>query len=112
MVFLLRTFFLRVGGLSVIAASLIGALILLFSGGTTFSCLFLLSLIMGILSFELSLGIWTMGVDDSATLRGGVDTKERSIELTVVGGTSKDSKMLPGCWTEGFSICCEIPGVC
>ena len=72
MVFLLRTIFVRIGGLSVIAASLIEALILLFSGRAAFSCLFLLSLIMGVLSSELSEGIWTMGVDDSFSLRGGV----------------------------------------
>lgn len=71
-VFLLRALFLKVGGLSEMLASLTKALVLPFSGVAAFYCFFLLSIMMGVLSSESLVGIWTMGVDGSASLRGRV----------------------------------------
>lgn len=64
LVFVLWVAFSGVGGTSKVTASLIEALVHLFDGGTTFSCLFLFSLARGMSSSESSLGIWTVGVDD------------------------------------------------
>jgi len=61
-------------------ASLIEALVHLFGRGAAFSCLFLFSLEIRMLSSESSLGIWTVGVDDLAKLWGGVDAMEGSME--------------------------------
>ena len=67
-------------------ASLIEALVCLFDGGTTFSCLFLFNLAMGMSSSKSSLGIWTVGVGDLGKLWGGFDAMEGSIGLTITGG--------------------------
>ena len=80
--------FSGVGGTLEILACFIEALVHIFIIGTTISCifLFLLSLARGMSSSESSLGIWTVGVDDSGKLWGGVDAMEGSIGITVTGG--------------------------
>lgn len=87
-------------------ASLVEALVRLLDGEVMLSCLFLFIIAMERLSSESSLGIWIMGLDDSAKLWGGVNAVEGSIGLGVAGGgISREPKMLLGCCAEGFSTC-------
>lgn len=79
-------------------ASLIEALVHLFGREATFSCLFIFSLAMRRLSSKSSLGMWTVGVDDSGKLWDGVNVVGGSIGLANACGG-----MLLGYCSEGFS---------
>lgn len=67
-------------------SSLVEALVRPFGREETLSCLFLFSLAMGRLSSESSLGMWIVGLDDSAKLWDEVDVVGGSIELADAGG--------------------------
>lgn len=103
-VFLLRVGFFWGRGLSEMVASLVETLVHLFGRKVVLLCLFLFSIAMGRLSSKSSLGIWTIGLDDSTKLWDGVDAVRGSIGLIdFAGGIYGGLGMLSGCFSWGFS---------